>query len=361
MSQVAPPPIADSNSRLRRSLQFALFTVCLLWYLMAYGLASRAARGITTRFALDDLRAPLSALFLIFLLIVGLGIFAGVARSGRMDMREALGLPRRASMGREWALGAAIGWGMAVAAVLPMALFGSLHIRLFFVERAFTLLAFHLLTILLATLASEIALRGFAFRRLIEAIGPGKATTFMALLAALVHMILQPWTSVSILVTMLGTILLSVAWLRTHGLWLSWGIHFAWTAALGVLFGLPIRGDHELASVIQTRAIGSAWLTGRAIGAEGALFTMLVLLVGIIVLVRSTGDYAWEYTRPEIISAGYAVDVPPPAAHVATENPVPPPPPPLVQILPAAPPPPPPPPPLPSEPDGGPQNSPDFS
>ena len=42
---------------------------------------------------------------------------------------------------------------------------------------------------------------------------------------------------------MLAGVLLSIAWLRTHGLWLPWGIHFAWNASIGLLFGLPVRGD----------------------------------------------------------------------------------------------------------------------
>ncbi len=42
---------------------------------------------------------------------------------------------------------------------------------------------------------------------------------------------------------MLAGVLLSIAWLRTHGLWLPWGLHFAWNASLGILFGLPVSGD----------------------------------------------------------------------------------------------------------------------
>jgi len=56
--------------------------------------------------------------------------------------------------------------------------------------------------------------------------------------------------------------------------------------------------------------------------------------------VRATDDYAWDYTHPPIIPAGYDVTILPPAAHVAMEEaakaaPVSPAS--LVQILPAAP------------------------
>jgi hypothetical protein len=33
-----------------------------------------------------------------------------------------------------------------------------------------------------------------------------------------------------------------------------------------------------------------------------------------------TGDYAWSYTHPPIIPAGYDVTIAPPAAHVAMEQ-----------------------------------------
>jgi len=61
------------------------------------------------------------------------------------------------------------------------------------------------------------------------------------------------------------------------------------------------------------------------------------VVVGIVVLVRVTDDYAWNYTRAPIIPAGYDVTIAPPAAHVAMEqaaavNPAS-----LVQILPATP------------------------
>ena len=41
---------------------------------------------------------------------------------------------------------------------------------------------------------------------------------------------------------MLIGVVLSVAYLRTRALWLPWGIHFAWNATLGLVFGLPVSG-----------------------------------------------------------------------------------------------------------------------
>jgi hypothetical protein len=103
-------------------------------------------------------------------------------------------------------------------------------------------------------------------------------------------------------------------------LWLSWGLHFAWNACIANLFGLPMSGINDFASVVQTRTIGRLWLTGGDYGPENAVFTAVVLVIGIAVLVRVTRDYAWEYTFKPIVAGGYPTEVQPPAAHVAMEQ-----------------------------------------
>jgi hypothetical protein len=119
---------------------------------------------------------------------------------------------------------------------------------------------------------------------------------------------------------MLSTLLFCICWHRTHGLWLLWGLHFAWAVSITSLFGLPMAGNAAFTSVVDTRAIGPVWLTGGAYGPGAAAFSILFLLAAIPVLVRATDDYAWRYTHPPIIPAGYDVTVPPPAAHIAMEQ-----------------------------------------
>ena len=136
---------------------------------------------------------------------------------------------------------------------------------------------------------------------------------------------------------MLAGVLFSVAWLRTHGLWLPWGMHFAWNASMGILLGLPVSGLNSFSTVVMTRAVGRHWLTGGAYGPEAAFFTVPVLLISIVILVLLTRQYAWDYTRAPLIPAGYAVDVAPPEAHSAMEQEAAAKPPSLVQIMPTTP------------------------
>jgi hypothetical protein len=155
----------------------------------------------------------------------------------------------------------------------------------------------------------------FAFARVVQN-GAPRSAAFLAFLASIVF---------------------SIAWLRTHALWLAWGMRFGWTASMGILFGLPVSGSTDLSTVIQTTAIGRNWLTGGDYGPEAALFLLLALTGGLFVLIRTTRDYAWNYTHAAIVPGGFPMEVPPPKAHAAMEEAAQSKPAALVQILPSTP------------------------
>jgi hypothetical protein len=316
-------------------LQVALFVAAVSWYFCARQLAQSAAEGLAYRFDLGDERSLLQAVLRLFLVVVGIALLRGIERR-RAPLSLVLGLPRRKTSREEWATGAAIGWGLAVVSVAPMALARTLNVQLWTSPRAFLLLGLSLATLAILTLAESVGLQGYAFQRLIDAIGPVRATTLMALFAA-VYEALKPGTSpAAIAVGVLSSVLLSLCWLRTQGVWLMWGLHFAWAASTGVLFGLPLGGDTSFSSVVDTRAVGPLWLTGGDYGPAAATLSVVFLLAAIPILVRATSDYAWSYTHPPIIPAGYDVTIAPPAAHVAMEAAQAIQPASLVQILPAA-------------------------
>ncbi len=339
---VPPPPPALASRRTRsRSLQFATFVAAISWFLCARLLSASASSGLAIRYGLGDFEPLIEALSLLFLLICGLSLLRSIEQR-RAPLRLTLGLPSRATARTEWATGAAIGWGLATACVLPMAIARVLNVQLWTSSRAFYLLGLSLLTLAVLTLAHTLAVYGYGFHRLIDATGPVRATLILVAAVAGVHAVMPvPYGTpqgTRILVDMLTTLLFCICWFRTHGLWLLWGLHFAWAAATTALFGLPMAGNTAFTSVVDTRVFGPAWLTGGAYGPGAAALSILFLLAAIPVLVRVTDDYAWKYTHPPIIPAGYDVTVPPPAAHVAMEqsaNLQPASATPLVQILPA--------------------------
>jgi membrane protease YdiL (CAAX protease family) len=317
-------------------MQFALFVAAMAWAAAAYTIAEKAARGIAVRLQLGAVELLLDALFLLFLAVVGFRTLDWISTRGRYAC-DALPLPRRVGWPREWAVGAAIGWGLCLAAALPLLVTGNLHARLGWQQGSATGIATALVTLLVGTLAQEVIFRGYTFRRLTAAVGPSWAAILLSLLFAALMLGADPPHNylVALIDCMLFGLLLAMAWLRTHALWLGWGLHFAYRAVAAVALGLPIAGHGEFGSPTDMYATGPRWLSGGAFGLDAALLTGVVMLSGMVVLYHTTRDYAWKYTLPEIVPGGYEVSVAPPAAHVAMEKAAAPSP--LVQILPTTP------------------------
>ena len=333
MQQPTNPLPANPISR---GMQFLLFLTAMAWAAAANMIAERAAAGIATRFHLGLLESLLENLFLLFLAVVGFRSLDWIATRG-LYMADAFPLPRRKGWGQEWAVGAAIGWALCLAAVLPLLLSGNLHARLIWNLSSLSAEVVGVTAILVGVLAVEVILRGYPFRRLISAIGPTWASILTSVLFGVLVVQANPPRNglmATIDCTLFG-LLLAMAWLRTHALWVGWGLHFSYRGVMAIALGLPIAGHGEFSSPIDMYATGPRWLTGGAFGLDAAFLTSLFLLGGMVVLYRATRDYAWEYTHPPIIPGGYEVVVAPPAAHVAMEQAAAPPP--LVQIMPTTP------------------------
>jgi len=315
-----------------RSMQLALFVTGFLWLLASRSAASHGSQGIANHFNLAVLQPPLQDGFFLFLLLIGFATLSWIAtRVGGIRFTNAL--PQRSTAVREWQTGAALGWATLLVSVLPMMLAGDLHPQFWLAPRAWGLALISLITLALGTLALEVAFRGYIYRCLIGAMGPTMATIFLSIAYALFSSFRPYSTSFSVFLTFLTGILFSVAYLRTHALWLGWGLHFAWDASMGVLFGLPVAGLATYSYPVDTNVSGTLWLTGGSYGPEGALLTGVCIVVAIIVLYRLTREYAWSYTHAPIVAAGYPMDLAPPAAHTAMETSAAARPAPLVQIL----------------------------
>ena len=317
-----PPPPRTPPLRIPRPMQFAFFLVAIVWYAAAQMLARSAARGIVVRLNLSDFDTLLESVFVLFLVVMGVALLSAVERR-KAPLRMTLGLPKRATAKDEWGTGLAIGWGVALVSVVAMAVFGRLRVHLWTEPRAYELLALSLLALALGSLAHTLGIYGYAFQRLIAAIGPVRATVFLVVVSA-IHAAVAPAgygypVVPRMFVEGVAALVLAVCWLRTHGVWLMWGLHFGWAASTAVLFGLPMAGMSTYSSIVETRAIGRLSVTGGAYGPGAAFVSGLILLAAIVVVVKTTSEYAWKYTHPQLIPAGYDVTIAPPAAHVAME------------------------------------------
>ena len=324
-------PVPSAPLRTPRSLEFALFLIGCVWLFASHIASASLAQQIVNRINLPDVDAFLEQLFFLTLLLAGFAALSWTStRQG--SLREVNALPRRETSRQEWKRGAALGWAMLLVTVLPLMFAGDLQPQFWFQPRAWFLTLLSLGTMALGTLALEVAYRGYIYKRLIGAINPVAATILLATIYAVVSSYHDNSTVLSTLITCMMGILFSMAYLRTHALWLGWGLHFAWAATTSVLFGMPVSG-YPAYSFISTNLGGREWFSGGAYGAEGSVIALVIVLAAMPVLYRITRGYAWAYTHPPIVAAGYAVVVAPPAAHVAMEEATAAAPAPLVQIL----------------------------
>jgi uncharacterized protein len=280
------------------------FLLAAAWYLVSDLVAMRAASGLT----FGDWYEPLYRLFLLFLLILGYTFMSVVTRRG-VRPRKAVGLDPRPGRGGEFALGAALGWGGVVACVLPAALVGGLVFTRFTNSHQFFVAFLDLIALAAGTLAIEVAFRGYAFRRLVDAMGPVTATVFLAATYAIWRTHATPTTTAAVVVSFMLGIVLAVAALRTRALWVGWGFSFAWSASMSMLFGLPMASGMNYSPIFVTNAVGPAWLSGGAQGPEGSVFGVVVALALVIAMGLATSDLHYKYGLAEIVPGGIPVDL----------------------------------------------------
>lgn len=306
-----------------RGRAFLRFLGAVCWLVLAYFLAAKAAHGFSRGAAYPLIRN----LFDIFLLVIGYGYMELSWENTREPLR-AMGLGKRPGRSREFAMGAALGWAMVAVVMLIVALGGHLYIQLWIAPSAWGMLVLQLFTLATVALAEEIAFRGYAFQKLIASLGPFAATIFAGIVFGLLRRVTPGATPAAMWVSGVAAILLSVAYLRSRALWLSWGLHFAWLASIAILFGQPLAASRSASSVIQTYADGPTWLTGSEYGPEASVITLGVLWIGLYFLFRVTRDLAWKVNQPVLKPAGIPMDLsspmhpaPPPPAATAPPQP----------------------------------------
>lgn len=196
----------------------------------------------------------------------------------------AQGLPRSPGWQRQLFAGLGLGFVLVVLAVLAVALFGHLQFHANWTARSFPRIIAVVWVLVLGSLAEELMFRGYPFQRLAEAIGSAAAILVFSVLFGLVHLLNPGATFWGLLNTVVIGVVLSLCYLRTRALWLPWGLHFAWNATLGLVFGLPVSGIHLFNVIVKANASGPRWLTGGAYGLEASLPGAAVVLLALLVI-----------------------------------------------------------------------------
>jgi len=269
----------DSEGRLKPAWAFLLSALIACAAFMASGYFAAAVAG--------NHILQFEAVFrtcLVGLLLVEFSWLLTVGNHVESHRLAAQGLPISPGWAIQFFVGGALGLVLVGIAVGAVAIAGRVAIRGTWAPHPLYRLALVLLVLLVGALAEELMFRGYPFQRLVEAIGPAGAILVFSMLFGLVH-ILNPGASLwGLLNTVAIGVVLSVAYLRTGALWLPWGLHFAWNATLGLVFGLPVSGIRLFNVVVHADATGPRWLTGGTYGIEASLPGAVAVLLGLAVV-----------------------------------------------------------------------------
>lgn len=287
---------------------FSIFVVALMYAFFAGVIAHRAANGLSSG---GDWMPLIDRLIMLFLLLVGYSAL-GIGFSHQREPRRAMGLVSRPGMMHEFGTGTAVGWGLLLLTIVPSVFIGGLGITLWTGAHQWFLLILDLLILAIGALCEELIFRGYPYQRLMDSIGTTLGTVLISICFVIVHY--EPdMPHAAVFALFLLSLILCIAYLRTRALWLPWGLHFAWNAAMGPLFGLPLSGYHGFSNgfspVVQSLPGGPDLLTGADYGPEGSVVAVLVLCFGLWLIMRVTREYASRYGFPEIIPGGIPVDI----------------------------------------------------
>lgn len=129
-----------------------------------------------------------------------------------------------------------------------------------------------------------------------------KAAIFLAVLITsavfgLLHIGNPNANWVSTLNITIAGIIFSLGMIFTGRLAIPIGLHITWNFFQGSVFGFPVSGMHNGATLIATEMVGPVWLTGGSFGPEAGLMGLAAMMVGgILVLLwtRRKGPLALE-------------------------------------------------------------------
>jgi uncharacterized protein len=206
---------------------------------------------------------------------------------------------------REFAVGAAIGFGLITATIACLWLGGYYRIEgLGHLPSAGTLIGVGLV----AAFVEEILIRGIIFRITEESLGTWLATVISALLFGLLHLLNPGATWIAALcVAVEAGGLLAAAYVTTRRLWFPIGLHFAWNFTQGGIFGVAVSGI-EVNGLLKSTLAGPELLSGGDFGAEASIFAVITCTstaIILMVLAVRNGQIMrpfWSRTTPEAIA-----------------------------------------------------------
>jgi membrane protease YdiL (CAAX protease family) len=143
---------------------------------------------------------------------------------------------------------------------------------------------FSAIKVLCVGVYEEFVSRGYHLRNLADGLTLPWGIVASSAVFALLHLTNDNAGALSTIGLFVNALLFATAVLVTHRLSTSIGLHIAWNFAQGAVFGFPVSGDKEGASLIGIHQGGATIFTGGDFGPEAGLVGIIASLTGIGVL-----------------------------------------------------------------------------
>jgi uncharacterized protein len=156
----------------------------------------------------------------------------------------------------------------------------------------------------ISAIFEELAFRGYPLQTLLRSLHPAWGVIITSALFGLVHSLNPHASALGIFNTVLAGAWLAVAYLKTRSLWLCTGLHWSWNWTMSAIYGLNVSGLESIvrSSLVESRQIGSPWMTGGNYGPEGGMLATGVVGVGTLLLWRWWTNDRGSQIEPRITS-----------------------------------------------------------
>jgi membrane protease YdiL (CAAX protease family) len=146
-------------------------------------------------------------------------------------------------------------------------------------------LSFSAVKVLCVGVYEEFLSRGYHLRNITEGTNLPTGIVASSAVFAILHAVNDNATVMSTLGLFINALLFTAGVLATGRLSMSIGMHIAWNLLEGAVFGFPVSGDKEGASVFAIHQLGPPLATGGEFGPEGGLAGIVASLIGIAIVV----------------------------------------------------------------------------
>ncbi len=146
-------------------------------------------------------------------------------------------------------------------------------------------LTFSLVKVTCVATYEEFVSRGYHLRNLVEGTNLPLGVVLSSAIFALLHFSNENAGVVSIIGLCVNGLLFAAAVLATGRLSTAIGLHLTWNLFEGAVFGFPVSGDKEGASIVGIQQSGPQFMTGGSFGPEAGLIGIVASALGILVLV----------------------------------------------------------------------------